>query len=771
MSNMTTPAETGPGNTYVGQPIDRVEDDRLLRGKGIFVADVPAENVLHAVIFRSPVAHARIRAIDLEAARALPGVAAIFTHEDIGADIPIIPLRQQVFEEGKPYLQQVIASDTVRYVGEPLAVILAEDQAVAEDALDLIELDYEELSAVVTTRDALSDKTTLFETGTNLAMVMEARKGDADAAFAAASYTRRERFSVQRHMASPMEPRGLLAIWNAETEKLTVHGAAKVAFFNRSLLAWFLGLPREAVDYFEVNVGGGFGARGEFYPEDFLVSFASKKMARPVRWLEDRREHFLATNHAREMDAEIEIACAENGRVLALRGVVNVNIGAYVRTNGFTAPRNVTQFTSGPYEVANIAIDARALMTNKTPAGTYRGPGRYEGAFFMERLLDMAAGDLGIDRAEIRRINLIPEELMPYRMPVMAKAEPGAETFCDSGAYTEIFDRCLAAFDWEGKQGLQGKLIDGRYQGLGLACFIEGGAAGPREAARMVLETDGMISVHAGSSALGQGLETILTQIAADALGLPMERIRVFHGSTTGVGEGYGSFHSRSTVMGGSAVLETSALLLDAIREHAAAKAGCAVDEVSLQDGELQIRGKRVALAGLSNEPIEIEHSFSNRKHTYSYGTHAVHLAVDPETGAVEILDYCTVEDVGRVINPATLHGQVLGSAYQGFGSTFLEELAYDSNGQLLTGTFADYLLPTATDFRAPRSISLGLRPSPNNPLGAKGAGEGGLIAVGGAISNAIANALQSFSVEPNHLPFTPQRIWQLIHAAEIGQA
>lgn len=770
MSDVLTPAGTAPGNTYVGQPIDRVEDDFLLRGQGEFVADVPAENVLHAVIFRSPVAHARIHSIGLDAALALPGVAAIFTHEDIGPEIPIIPLRQQVFEEGKPYLQQVIASDTVRYVGEPLAVVLAEDQAIAEDALDLIELDYEELPAVVTTADALADEATLFETGTNLAMVMEARKGDADAVFATAPYTRKESFSVQRHMASPMEPRGLLANWNAETGKLTVHGAAKVAFFNRSLLAWFLGLPREAVDYFEVNVGGGFGARGEFYPEDYLISFASKRMARPVRWLEDRREHFLATNHAREMDAEIEIACAENGRVLALRGVVNVNLGAYVRTNGFTAPRNVTQFTSGPYDVQNVAIDARALMTNKTPAGTYRGPGRYEGAFFMERLLDMAAGDLGVDRAEIRRINLIPEELMPYRMPVMAKAEPGAETFCDSGAYTEIFDRCLAAFGWEGRQELQGKLIDGCYHGLGLACFIEGGAAGPREGARMVLETDGSVSVHVGSSALGQGLETILTQIAADALGLPMDRIHVFHGSTTGVKEGYGSFHSRSTVMGGSAVLEASAILLEAVREYAAEKAGCAVEEVSLQDGELRVAGKVVPLAGLSDQPIEIEHSFSNRKHTYSYGTHAVHLAVDPKTGAVEILDYCTVEDVGRVINPATLHGQVLGSAYQGFGSTFLEELSYDSNGQLLTGTFADYLLPTATDFRAPRSISLGLRPSPNNPLGAKGAGEGGLIAVGGAIGNAIANALQAFSVEPGHLPFTPQRIWQLIHDAESKQ-
>lgn len=754
------------GNTYVGQSVKRVEDDRLLRGRGTFVADVPASDALSAVVLRSPVAHALIRAIGLDAARQLPGVVAILTHVDIGADIPHIPLRQQVLEEGQPYLQPVIARDVVRYVGEPLAVVIAQDQAVAEDALELIELDYEELPAVVTTQTSLSGDTLLFEnTGTNLAYTMKARKGDAGAAFAHAHYVRKERFTVQRHMASPMETRGLLADWDREKGKLAVYGAAKVAFYNRSLLARFMGLPREAVDYFEVDVGGGFGARGEFYPEDFLIPFASRFVSRPVRWIEDRREHFLATNHAREMDAEIEIACDERGRVLALRGTVNTNIGAYLRTNGLTAPRNVTQFCSGPYDVANIEIDARALMTNKVPAGTYRGPGRYEGAFFMERLLDMAARDLNIDLAEIRRVNLIPEDKMPYKLAVMSHVEPGTETWCDSGAYTEVFDRCLVEFDWHGKQHLQGKLIDGRYHGLGLACFVEGGAAGPREGARMVLETDGSVSVYVGSSALGQGLATILTQIAADALGMPMERIRVLHGSTTHVKEGYGSFHSRSTVMGGSAVLECSAVLLQAVRAFAASKADCPLDAVRLQDGELCVGEERISLAGLCDEPIEVEHSFANSKHTYSYGTHAVHVAVDPKTGEVEILDYCTVEDVGRVINPATLHGQVLGSAYQGFGSTFLEELVYDEAGQLLTGTFADYLLPTATDFRAPRSTSLGLRPCPNNPLGAKGAGEGGLIAVGGAVGNAIASALRHFSAEPCSLPFSPARIWRLINA------
>ncbi|MHA6688466.1 xanthine dehydrogenase family protein molybdopterin-binding subunit [Mesorhizobium sp. A556] len=756
------------GNSYVGSPVERIEDDRLLRGRGTFVADVVAQNALSAVLFRSPVAHALIRRIDVEAARKLPGVVAVLTHEDIGADIPMIPLRQQVLPEGVPYLQPVIASDRVRYVGEPIAVVVADDPAIAEDALELIDLDYEDLTPVVTTEAAASDEIILFgETRTNLAYTMQARQGDTGKAFDTAHYTRRESFSVQRHMASPMETRGLLADWNAAAGTLSVYGAAKVAFFNRNLLAEFFGLSRDDVDYIEVDVGGGFGARGEFYPEDYLIPFASRHVSRPVRWIEDRREHFLATNHAREMDAEIEIACDADGTIVGLRGVINVDIGAYVRTNGFTAPRNVAQFCAGPYDVANIELDARVLVTNKTPAGTYRGPGRFEGTFFFERLIDMAARDLGIDPAAIRRRNLIAEEKMPYKLARMAHADPSSETQCDGGAYAEVFDRCIAEFDWAGKQKFQGKLIDGRYHGLGLGCFIEGGAAGPREGARIVLETDGTVSVYAGSSALGQGLETVLCQIAADALGLPMDRISIFHGSTNLVKEGFGSFHSRSTVMGGSAVLEGCGLLLQSIREHAAAKVGCSAEEVIVRDGVLTVRGETIALAGLSDAPIVVEHSFSNSKHTYSYGTHAAHVAVDPETGDVEILDYCTVEDVGRVINPATLHGQVLGSAVQGFGSAFLEELVYDESGQLLTGTFADYLLPTATDFPAPRSVSLGLRPCPNNPLGAKGAGEGGLIAVGGALGNAIAAALRSYSVEPCHLPFSPGRIWRLIHSPD----
>jgi len=751
-------------NSFIGQPIERVEDLRFLRGRGTYVADVEVQNELHAVIFRSPVAHGRITHLDVGAAASLPGVAAVITCKDIG-EVPIIPLRQQVFDEGIPYLQSVIAVDKVRYVGEPVAVVLAETAAIAEDALELIEFDVEELPVVVTTQAAATDRQLLFEeSGTNCPIVMTASKGDAEKAFASAPYTRRESFSVQRHFALPMETRGLLAVWDEAEEQLTVHGATKVIFFNRALLAKMLGLSNDRVEMIEVDVGGAFGARGEFYPEDFLIPFAARHTGRPVRWIEDRRENLMAMNHAREMDAEIEIACELDGTVIGLRGNINVDIGAYVRTNGFTAPRNVAQFCSGPYDIANIALDASVFMTNKTPAGTYRGPGRFEASFFMERLLHLAAQDLGIDQAEIRRKNLIPEAKMPFKMARMAHVDPSSETECDGGAYGEVFDRCLEEFGWEEKQHLQGKLIDGRYHGIGLGCFVEGGAAGPREGVRMRLESDGSVIVNVGSSAVGQGLQTILGQIAADGLGLPMERISVRHGSTSLVKEGFGSFHSRSTVMGGSAVHNACIEMMQRIREKAALRFGCSAEAIEILDGKARHKGASLDFAALAGEGLEVELSFPNSKHTYSYGAHAAHVAVDPATGHVEILKYQTVEDVGRVINPATLHGQVLGSACQGFGSVFLEEIIYDENGQLLTGTLADYLIPTSTDFRGVDSVSLGLRPCPNNPLGAKGAGEGGLIAVGGTLANAIAAALSSFDVKPHHLPLTPRRIWHLIN-------
>ena len=568
---------------------------------------------------------------------------------------------------------------------------------------------------------------------------------------------------MQRFTAVPMEPRGLHAAWDERAQRLTVHGAAKVPFHNRRILAKQMDLPEGSIDLIECDVGGGFGVRGEFYPEDFLIPFAARQLGRSVKWTEDRREHLIATNHARDAECELELACDRDGKIRGLRGRAAVDLGAYIRTNGATAARNLIQVLSGPYRIPNINVAVDLLVTNKTPSGTYRGPGRFEADFFRERLFDLAANDLGVDRTDFRRKNLITQAEMPY---ALAKVVPlDIETETDSGDYLATFERCLAEFGWSEKAALQGKPIDGRYHGVAVGCYLEGGGSGPRENVRLEVESDGAVSVYVGSSSVGQGVETVLAQIAADALERPMTAIRgVLHGSTTYLKQGYGSYSSRSIVMGGSAIVAAAATLKDAIKARAAQHFGCDTSEIAL-DGEM-VRGpggRPVSWGELAADGLSAEGTYGSHKRTYSYGAHAAHVAVDPKTGHVAVLDYVAVEDVGRIINPLTLHGQALGAIVQGLGGVLLEHIIYDENAQLLTGSLADYLMPTASDFPVVRTVALEQAPAPHNPLGAKGAGEGGIIPVGGVIANAVAHAL---GVEPRDLPLSPPRVWELVRRA-----
>ena len=760
---MTAPMQRAR-NAFVGSPIERVEDFRFLTGRGQYVDDLVSDKMLHAVILRSSVAHGRIRAIDAAAARARPGVHAVITAADID-DVPKIPLRQETLPALKRYEQPVIAVGKVRYVGEPLAVVIADSVALAEDALEAIAVDIEPHPAVADRDAARKDNVILFENaGTNLASTIAAVRGDADAAFQNAPYVRREHFRVQRHAAVPMEPRGLLAEWDAEQQRMTVSGAAKVPFPNRRTLAKMMGLRETSVRMVEYDVGGGFGARGEFYPEDFLIPFAARLIGRPIKWTEDRRENLMALNHARDAECELEIACARDGTILALRGHAFTDLGAYLRTVGATASRNMSQIMSGPYRIPHIRMDVTLVMTNKTPSGTYRGPGRFEADFCRERLFDMAAADLGVDRVEFRRRNLIAEAEMPYRLATVQVLDIATE--CDSGDYQITLDRCLAEFNWAERSKLQGKLVDRRYHGVAIGCYIEGGASGPKENARLALNADGSYSAFVGSSSVGQGVETVFAQIAADALEVPMDRIsNVFHGSTDYVDEGFGSYSSRSIVMGGSAIVAAAGRLRERIREAAAQRLRCAVNDIAFDQGMVVGPG-RAAIDLKEFAGLAADGTYASNKRTYSYGAHAAHVAVDPKTGHVELIDYVAVEDVGRIINPLTLHGQCVGAIVQGLGGAFLEHFIYDENGQLLTGSFADYLMPTASDFPNIRAVALELKPSPNNPLGAKGAGEGGIIPVGGVIANAIAAALSSFGVEPHELPLSPPRVWQLIQTS-----
>lgn len=756
----------------VGRPVERIEDERLLRGRGVFVDDNHVSGLLHAAIFRSSVAHGQIKRVDTSAARRLDGVHAVYTAADIAktsdGSIPRIPMRLAAVSDLGRFGQPVLAHGKVRYVGEPIAIVVADTPAIAEDALDLIEVDIESLGAVL---DRKTGSGCLFEEfGSNTPITYHATKGTAGTING--PYVRRETFRVQRHSAVCLEPRGVVAIWDEAGPKLTVLGAAKIPFPNRRMLAEHMDLPEECVDMIEGDVGGGFGVRGTYHPEEFLIPFAARRLRRAVKWIEDRRENLLNSNHAREVEVELEIVCEKDGRILALRGQCWVNVGAYLRTSPAVPTRNLAQFMSGPYRIPNIQITASMALSNKCPIGTYRGPGRFEADFCRERIFDMAARDLGIDRVEFRRRNLPSPEEMPY--PIATITPPTKAEKLDSGDCSKTLDRCLSEIGWHVKEGLRGKLVDGRYHGLGVCCFIEGGAAGPRENARMVLHPDGGVDVFVGSAKVGQSVETTSAQIAADALGIPMDRIRMFTGSTTYLKEGFGSYHSRSTVMGGSAILDAARNLKAAIAEAAAKHAGCVLSEVTIGEGlAVTARGAPIAVAALGPDGVSAEGTFENLKHThtYAYGAAAAHVAVDPKTGRVEVLEYVNVEDLGKIINPLTATGQAIGGVVQGLGGVFLENLQYDSEGQFLTASFADYLLPSATDFPFIKAIVLEDYPAPDNPLGAKGGGEGGIVPVGGVISNAIADALQSLNVEPHELPLSPPVVWALIEAGKGAHA
>lgn len=742
-------------NSYIGAAINRLEDFRFLTGRGAYAGDLTRQGMLHAVVVRSPLAHGVIRGIDCANAKAMPGVHAIITARDIGADVPRIPMRQEPMPELLPFEQPVIAMDKVRYAGEPIALVLADSAVRAEDAAAAVVADIEPLPAVL----GNGSETQLFtDAPGNIATRIGAVKGDAADAFRNhRGYTKRVRFSVHRHTATALEPRALLAEWDAAAGRMVLHGAAKVPFTNRRILARFLGLTEENVTCIENDVGGGFGTRGEFYPEDFLIPFAARLTCRPVKWVEDRRENLLAVNHARESECELEIACEGDRRIVAMRGTAFADIGAYIRTVGVTPARNIAQVLSGPYRIPHIDIGIGLRLTNKTPAGTYRGPGRFEADFFRERMFDIVSGELGIDRVAFRRVNLIAKDEMPYPLATVVPLQ--IESECDSGDYAATLASCLEEFGWSKKEAANGKLIDGRYHGIAVGCYFEGGASGPGENARLELESDGTIAVIAGSSAVGQGLETALAQIAADALEVPLNRIKaVHHGSTSLLAAGSGSYSSRSTVMGGSAVMAAAQNLKLALRRCAAEKFDCDPASVELIDGMARAAG-HAPLDFAALAPLSTEGKFISNRRTYSYGAHAAHVAVDEDTGAVEVLDYVVVEDVGRIVNPKMLEGQTLGAIMQGLGGTLMEQLVYDDAGQLTTASLAEYLMPTACDFPNIRVHATENHPAPHNPLGAKGAGEGGIIAVGGVIANAVSAALKRFDAGPNALPLTPPSI------------
>ncbi len=760
---------------HTGMPVLRREDIRLLTGAGRYVDDVHLDGMLHAALFRSAWPHARLRSIDAAAAAAVPGVIGVFNHSDFSPSLKPIRSRIAAMPGFENFLQLPLATDKVRYVGEPIAVVVASSPYVAEDAASLIVAEIDSLPPVMNW-EAASDRSVLIHeaAGTNTSSV-EVGRGDIEGAFKSAYYARRERFTVQRHTAVPIEARGLAAVWDAVEERMSVFGITKVPFFNRSMLASMLDLPESAVVMNVADAGGGFGVRGEFYPEDFLIPALARKLNRPVKWIEDRREHFLATNHSREAACDLEIACDRDGVIVGLRGEVTINIGAYARGTGGTSPTRCAQFLPGPYRIPNFACKVNAHVSNKTPSGTYRGPGRVEANFFRERLIDIAAADLGIDPADMRRRNFVTAQEMPFEIGRLVTYEAPAQF--DSGDFNALFERALAEIGWAEKRTIQGRIIDGWCHGIGFASFVESSAGGANEKARIRLAPDGIFHVYVGSTNSGQGHETVFAQVCADALQLPLEGIRIICASTNELEEGFGTWHSRSAVMSGNAVRTTACALVDKLRSVAADYFGRPNVAIERR-GELFHRSdtdETVHLSALAafaekrGETIDVTGTFEHSgMKPFSYGTHAAHVAVDPRTGRVKLIDFIAVEDIGRVLNPLIVHGQALGAIVQGLGGTFMEHLRYDQDGQLLTASLADYLLPTAADFPAIRGEFMELAWAPGNPLGAKGAGEGGIVAVAAAVTNAVSAALSSFGVQVFNLPISPPEVWELIRRSQM---
>lgn len=770
----------------VGQPLLRREDLRLLTGRARFVDDFKCPGLHHAVVVRSPVAAGRILGIDTSAALAMPGVVAVLVADDFAACTAPIPLRGGILPGLLDYLQPVIAHDRVCYVGEPVALVVATSRALAEDAAEAVFPDIESTPPVVGFDDARAERVLVHPaTGRNVAERWQSRRGDADAAFAHATYTRGETFHCHRHSSVPLETRGLVARWDAARGHLEVLGAAKVPHFNRDVLAGMLGLDPSRVDLVELDVGGSFGARGEFYPEDLLVPAAARLTGLPIKWIEDRRENLLAMNHAREMDCALEIAAEADGRILALRGRLVADMGAYVRTTGVIAAAKAGNFLPGPYDIAHYACEIEAVVTNRTPTGTYRGPGRYEANFFRERLIDLMARDLGIDPAEVRRRNLVRRDQMPYPIGSLVPYEGPASY--DSGDYPAALARALETVDYAALAAQRGRLVDGRYQGVGIGCFVDSTGPGPAEYARIRVRSPEAIDVFTGCSSSGQGHQTTFAQIAADVLQLPFDAVHVQPCSTLGTARGGGTFHGRGIVMGGNAVRTAAEALRAAWIALAAARSSLPAEALTCSGGTVRATGDdgspgpmlldldalcREAAAGdlAAQAALEADVVYESRGCTFEYGTQVAHVAVDPETAQIEVLRLLTVEDCGNPVNPMIVHGQVIGASVQGLSGTLLEEFVYDRDGQMLSGTFADYLIATATEFPRVDAISVNLAPPVHNRLGLKGVGEGGTEGVGAAVANAVADALRDFDLKLTELPLSPDRLARALRESRLSR-
>ena len=762
--------------TSVGTRAARKEDPRLLRGLGRFGDDFSASGQCWARVVRSPVAHGRLHSVGVREAAGAPGVVAVATAADLppGLLIPVrLPL--QGIDLGA-FLQPVLAADVVRYVGEPVAVVVADDPYAAEDAAELVDIDIDEEPAVLDAAAAAQPGSPrLFPAG-NVAADFTLGYGDVDDAFRRAVRIVETEIEIGRHTAVPLEPRALLADVDRRTGEISIFGMTKVPAFNRGVLASLLGVDETLIHVPAVDAGGGFGVRGEFYPEDFLVPWLARSLGRPVKWAEDRAEHLVAVNHSRQQSHRIAAAFDADGVISALRDDVLHDNGAYCRTHGITVPELTVAMLPGPYRVPAYSGRIRVVLTNKTPCGTYRAPGRFEGTAAREQLLDVAAAELGIDRIELRRRNLLRPGELPHRRAITTL---DTDMVLDAGDYPGLLDAAVGEAARLGYPGaVDAGRRDGRLRGLGVAMFLEKSGLGPQETADVLVSSGGAVRVLSGGTSLGQGVETVLAQIAADALGVDLDAVSVVCGDTDLQPFGMGSWASRTTVVAGNAVHAAAQAVRERVTELAARMLEVAEDDLAVSGGTVSVRGDPAASVTLAEvaraagpaskylrpgEPagLSARRRFDVAHMTYPYGVHIAVVDVDTGTGLVRVLRYLVAYEVGRAVNPTLVEGQLRGGAAQGIGGALLEEFAYDEAGQPQATTFIDYRMPTAAEVPPIDVLVTQQSPAPGNPLGVRGAGEGGISAAGAVLASAVRDAL-GLAGSVGRLPLTAARVQAL---------
>ncbi len=783
----------------IGAPLRRVEDHRLLTGRGRFVADIALPGALVCVILRSPHAHARIRAIDASAAQAAPGVVAVFTGADMAADgmAPMRPLWAIRSRDGSPMAEPprfALARETVRHVGEPVAAVIAEIPAQAADAAERIEIDYQPLPAVTDARAAQAPGAPQLHTSAPGNVCFRWARGDeaaVQAALRSAAHVVAIDVVNNRLVGAAIEPRAVIGAADPEG-KLTLYTSTQAPHHIRRQVTEQLGIPESALRIVSPDVGGGFGYKGKLYPEESIIAWAARRLDRPVRWVATRAESFLADNQARDHLTHAELALDADGHFLALHVATFANLGAYVSTFGAAIPSAIySALFAGGYRTPAIFVEVTGVFTNTTPTDAFRGAGRPEACYVLERLADIAAGRLGLDRAEIRRRNLIPPDAMPYKTPI-------GPTY-DCGDFPKIFARALEVADYGRFEKRRAEAARrGRLRGVGMACYVEssgvapsrfagalGGRVGFYEAASIRVEPDGAVRTMLGTHNHGQGHATTFAQILSSKLGVPVEKVEVIEGDTDAVPYGTGTFGSRSIAVGGCALDRAADKVVAKGKLIAAHLLEAAATDVDFADGAFVIAGtdRRVSFAEVAraayvphNFPLETVEPglqetavYDPPSFAFSNGAHVCELEIDPDTGRIEIVGFWGVDDVGTVINPMIVEGQIHGGLAQGLGQALLERCAYDGAGQLISGSFLDYAIARADDLPLFVTECDESQPCTHNPLGAKGCGEAGSIGAPAALVSAALDALAPLGVADLEMPLTSEQVWRRIRQARSG--